>query len=95
MESGKLNESTTQKDPDNVLLDQIRRQAETGEYFSALYKSSGKSERYDELREAALEAMESLRKYEDEILHENRKRKEETFTLDWMVPSKVQASLNI
>ena len=44
MESGKLNESTTQKDPDNVLVDQIRRQAETGEYFSALYKSARKSE---------------------------------------------------
>jgi len=32
METGKLNEATTQKDADNILLDQIRRQAESATY---------------------------------------------------------------
>ena len=39
METGKLNEATTQKDADNILIDQIRRQAETGAYLQNYYHS--------------------------------------------------------
>lgn len=34
MESGKLNEATTQRDSDNFLLDNIRRQAVIAAFFS-------------------------------------------------------------
>ena len=34
METGKLNEATTQRDSDNYLIDNIRRQAESAAYLS-------------------------------------------------------------
>lgn len=38
METGKLNEATTQRDSDNFLMDNILRQAEAGAYLANKYR---------------------------------------------------------
>ena len=40
METGKLNEATTQRDPDNLLMDNIRRQAETAAYLARRHRNN-------------------------------------------------------
>lgn len=66
METGKLNEATTQKDSDNVLVDQVRRQAEAGAYLHHYHKngktpSEETAESYKRLNTVAMDTLKALR----------------------------------
>lgn len=92
MESGKLQEATTQRDSDNFLMDNIRRQVEKAEYESENYKNSEETQkRYRQLGEAARNTFKNLKKYEEKVLALNRERKNnKNISFEWMVPSKIQ-----
>ena len=76
MESGKLNESTTIRDADNYLMDNIRRQYEMAGYLSNKHKSDSElSESYGKLEKVALKTYEKLKAYEEEVLAVNRERR--------------------
>ena len=98
METGKLNEATTQRDSDNYLLDNIRRQYEMAAYLAIRERNNQQlAESYREVERIALKTFKSLKAYEDEVVAVNRKRRENSNSLafEWMLPSTMQTSLNI
>lgn len=77
METGKLNEATTQRDSDNFLLDNIRRQAESAAYSSKKFaKDAGLKEAFGKVEQTATETLKQLREYEGRVLKLNSERKE-------------------
>jgi hypothetical protein len=99
MEQGKTGEATTQRDGDNFLTDNIRRQAETAAYWG---KKSNNDQTefvasYAELEKVAYSTLKKLYDYELEVITVNKSRqgKDTAIPLVWMLPSGIQTSLNI
>lgn len=95
MEFNKLNEATTQRDSDNYLSDNIRRQLDHAVY-SKSHSTGAEAERYSRLEENARNTLKRLEVYEAKILKCNQVRRERgDMTFAWMLPSSIQTSLNI
>lgn len=98
MENGKLNEATTQRDSDNFLADNIKRKYECAAYMASKHKNNpALSKSYSDLEKTAASTLKRLEHYEEKLVALNRERREEShrLTLEWMIPSKIQTSLNI
>ena len=76
METGKLNEATTQRDSDNFLLDNIRRQAEIAAFNSKKFERDlHLKEAFEKVEKSAQATLAKLREYEGRVLQKNRERK--------------------
>ncbi len=98
METGKLNEATTQRDSDNFLIDNIRRQAELAAFKAKQHdREPHLKQAFEKVEQAANRTLQQLLEYEGRILQKNSERKERagSVVFEWMVPSKIQTSLNI
>lgn len=98
MEAIKLTAATTQRDSDNYLMDNIRRQMEAAAFKAIKHKNDSElAQSYSKVENIAKVTLKELQAYEDKVIEKNRERKERSgsFVFAWMLPSKIQSSLNI
>ena len=98
MEANKLSAATTQRDADNYLMDNIRRQMEEAAFKAIKHQNDLElTESYSKVENIAKDTLKELQEYEDRVIEKNRERRERSgsFVFCWMLPSKIQSSLNI